>query len=207
MSQPIPQPPIPTPPTLAGAQTGRVSPVRVVPGGIFLIDRDTDEVKNIPCALRLVRQREVTRCQDIARQYLASRGDGTVGMTALGALTNLLVFHLSLVAPPVPNARPALLYPGILGPLTDEKGKLVPNAAMLIEGLPLQDAAEGQVDYLADQYDLMKRTECAPAITHEQWEAVVSEGKKLSLVTLISRHGSSVVLQVLHGSPAAAWRE
>ena len=80
------------------AAAGRVLPVHVVPGGLWLLD-ETGAPKNLPCALRLVRRREVTRCQDIARQYLASRGDGNVGMLALTDLTNLLTLHLSLVQP------------------------------------------------------------------------------------------------------------
>jgi hypothetical protein len=184
-----------------------VSPVREIKGGLWMIDPATDALVCRPAALRLLRQREQQRCHDIARQYLASRGDGTVSLSSLATLTNLLGMHLALVVPSIGPGRATTLFPNALAGLTNDKGKIVDNAALLIESLPLQDLAEGQLDALASEYDLLRTTETPAAITHEQWERIVAEGKAESLRTLILRHGSSALIQVLHGMPVEAWRE
>lgn len=192
-------------PTLSGAEKGRVCPVRTIAGGVWLLREDA--LINQPAAIRLLRQRENTRCQDLARQYLACRGDGSVSLSALSTLANLLAMHLALVTAKQPGIAPQPLYPGILAPLSDEKGKLVDNASAIIESLPLQDLADGQLEMLANEYDLLRATETPATITHEQWEALVSQVKKSSLRTHILQHGCSALIQVLHGTPAERWQE
>jgi len=195
-------------PTLSGAERGRVRPLRQVKGGIWLIDPQTDQLKNEPCALRVLRQRETARCEDLARQYLLTRGDGQLTLKALEQLATILAMHLAVVSlASVPGQKAVPLYPGVLAALTDDKGKLVTNAAALIEDLPLQHLAEGQLQHLLDEYQALLAVETPATISHEQWEAIVREGKAgCEMTTLISRHGCSALIQVLAGTDERLWQ-
>lgn len=214
-------------PTLSGAERGRVNPSREIPGGIWLLEEDGTLV-NRPAAIRLLRQRETNRCQDLARQYLATRGDKNVSLTSYGMHANLLAMHLALCVPAegraygpgeidpvtgngyvgsIKGTMPAAMFPRVLDALSDANGKLVDKASLLIEALPLQVLADGQLEHLVNQYDLLKETQTPATITHAQWEQIIKEGKSASLRTLISQHGSSALIQVLHGTDAGVWQE
>ena len=184
-------------PTLSGAQHGRVRPWREVPGGIAL---DTSQgLVTRPCALRLVKESLVYTCADYARQYLASRGDKNYLPTQLVVWTQFLMLHSAIIdVPASPEAPHVPMFP--LPPtLADASGKLNP---IVVSTLPLHDAVEGQLGRLAREYEILKETETPVALSHAQWEAIVSEGKDESLRSLVSRHGSSALIQVLHGMGA-----
>jgi hypothetical protein len=193
------QPPLPT---LAGAQHGRVRPVRQVPGGVWFAREDGD-LECLPAALRIVPQKKLVRCEDLARQFLKSRGDREVAPLAYASTATLFWMHEALIAPPATPTAPLVslcpLPPGI----ADQEGRLVLKMA---GELPLWELADGQLQHLRDQYELLLATETPPSITHEQWEAIVREAGKSSLRTLALQHGPSALIQVLHGTPAAAWR-
>ena len=184
-------------PTLSGAQHGRVRPWREVPGGIAL---DTSQgLVTRPCALRLVKESLVYAFADYARQYLASRGDKNYLPTQLVVWTQFFLLHHALIdLPASPEAPHVSLFP--LPPtLADGTGKLNP---LVVSTLPLHDAVEGQLGRLAREYEVLKETETPVSISHEKWEALIAEGKNESLATLVSRHGSSALIQVLHGMGA-----
>jgi hypothetical protein len=181
-------------PTLSGAQHGRVRPYREVPGGIAL---DTAQGLVIrPCALRLVKESLVYTFADYARQYLASRGDKSYLPQQLIVWTQFFMLHHALIeisqAPEAPHVPMFPLPPT----LADASGKINP---LVISTLPLHDAVEGQLGRLAREYEILKETETPVSIGHAKWEAIVNEGKLESLKTLRSRHGSSALIQVLHG--------
>lgn len=181
-------------PTLSGAQHGRVRPCREVPGGIAL---DTAQGLVIrPCALRLVKESLVYTCADYARQYLASRGDKNYLPQQLIVWTQFFMLHHALIEiPQAPEAPHVPMFP--LPPtLADASGKINP---LVVSNLPLHDAVEGQLGRLAREYEILKETETPVSIGHAKWEAIVNEGKLESLKTLLSRHGSSALIQVLHG--------
>jgi hypothetical protein len=73
----------------------------------------------------------------------------------------------------------------------------------VVSTLPLHDAVEGQLGRLAREYEILKECETPVALSHSQWEAIVNEGKDESLRSLVSRHGSSALIQVLHGLGSA----
>ena len=194
----------PQAPSLAGAERGRVRPYRPVPGGIWFVSADTGALENVPCALRLVSERHAAVFADYARQYLQRRGDGTFSPVALSRLTALLRMQHALVpAAARPGAAVAPLYP--LPELADKDGKIIPQ---LFAQLKLFELADGQLDRLSQEYDLLIATETPPSLTGEQWAKIVEEGKKgFALKDLVSRHGSSALVQVLHGTDDAAWGE
>lgn len=183
-----------THPTLSGAQHGRVRPWREVPGGIALDTQQGLVVR--PCALRLVKESLVYTCADYARQYLASRGDKNYLPSQLVVWTQFLMLHHAVIdLPASPEAPHVPLFP--LPPtLADGTGKLNP---LMVSTLPLHDAVEGQLGRLAREYEILKETETPVALSHAQWEAIVSEGKTSALATLHLRFGSSALIQVLHG--------
>lgn len=181
-------------PTLSGAQHGRVRPWREVPGGLCL---DTDQgVVTRPCALQLVRESRVYLCVDYARQYLASRGDKSYTPGQHLLWTQFFLLHFALIeVPEGADAPHKLLFP-LPATIADKDGKL---NAVVVSTLPLNDAAHGQLGRLTQEYELLREIETPVALSHAQWEAIVSEGKDESLRTLVSRHGSSALIQVLHG--------
>lgn len=192
-------------PSLAGAERGRARPVRVVQGGVWLTTED-GELRNLPAALRLVTQRVIIRCEDLARQFLLAQGDGNYTMMAFGGLSTLLFMHHALVQPPaVPGSLAPLVPLFPLPPnIADDKGRIDRKIAGV---LPLWDLADGQLQRLRDEYDLLLATETPPSLTHEQWEAIVAEAGKSTLRTLVAQHGPSALIQVLHGTDAARWQE
>lgn len=190
-------------PSLAGVDRGVVRPYRAVTFWIYE-GRDAFAPVRKDAALRVVRQREIARCESLARQYLAGKGDGYVGAAEHAGLATLLWMHLAIVpatAQPGKAAEP--LYPLPAG-ISDDKGKVIP---LMVDSLPLQELADGQLLHLRTEYDLLLATECPAALSHKQWEEIVAAGKSESLRTLVSRHGCSALIQVLHGTGDAAWRE
>lgn len=185
-------------PTLSGAQHGRVRPWREVPGGIAL-DSETQGFIVRPCALRTVKESFVYTCSDYARQYLSSRGDQKYLPAQLTVWTQFFLLHHAIIeVPQTPEAPHVPMFP--LPPtLTDATGKLNP---LIAAGLPLHEAVEGQLGRLIREYEILKETETPVSIGHAQWTAIVNEGKFESLKTLLSRHGSSALIQVLHGMSA-----
>lgn len=190
------------PPTLSGAERGRVRPVRIIEGGIYLFDADGN-LKNVPCALRVLKQNEISLCFAYARQYLSARGDGQFSPRELSDAEATVRFHLSLVSPDATAGRPEPLYP-LPANLTDSKGKI---DAVQFAQLALWGLADGQLERLAEEYALLLRTQLPTALNHDQWTAIVNEGKSSSLKTLHSQHGSSALIQVLHGLDGRAWPE
>lgn len=190
------------PPNMAGAQHGRVRPVRVVQGGIWF-SREDGELESLAAALRIVPQKRLMRCEDLARQFLAARGDRQVTALNYASMCTLFWMHEALVAPPAgPGAPLVPLFPLPAG-IADDSGKLELKIA---GGLPLWDLADGQLQRLRDEYELLLATETPAAITHEQWERIIAEAGKSSLKTLVLQHGSSALIQVLHGTDAERWQ-
>lgn len=194
-------------PTLSGAERGKARPAAEVPGGIWI--EETGELVNKAAWLAVVGERKASACVDYARQYLKSRGDSDYLPGQLARSSNFFMMHHALIAPPANGSafgageKFAPLYP--LPPtLTDEKGKLNPT---LVSGLVLGDLASGQLDNLKSQYDLLLATQTPASISHAKWEAIVEEGKTCALSTLHSRHGSSALIQVLHGLSGGVWPE
>jgi len=190
-----------TQPTLSGAESGRVRPLRPVAGGIWFVK--DDKLENVPCALRVVPERAAVAYSDLARQYLRGRGDGEITGAALGRWTGLLRLQHALVSADSVPGKVRPLFP--MPDLCDAKGKVNP---LMMGQLALLDLADAQFDRLVEEYDLLMATQCPASITHEQWEKIVSEGKAGSaLKELVSRHGSSALIQVLHGMGDAGWGE
>lgn len=186
-------------PTLAGAHRGKVRPWRVVEGGIWL-DTEKEGLVNRECALRIVKETAVYRCIDYARQYLVSRGDKEYSQGQLNAWTNFFLFHHALIEVPSEgiDKLPLLFGDAQLPPsLADSSGKL---SIPIVATLPLNDLAEGQMGRLTKEYAILRETETPDgSLSHKQWSAIVAEGKDDALKTLVSRHGSSALIQVLHG--------
>lgn len=184
------------PPHLAGAHRGSVRPYREVPGGLWLEDAD-GQLTSRPCALRIVSETKVYRYSDLARQYLEGRGNGRYLPGQIEVWTNFLMFHQALIRVPTePGAPHVPLCPEWELTLTDTTGKL--NVA-IFHMLLLHGAADGQLQHLGSEYDILRKTETPASITHEQWKRIVEEGKSSSLKSLHSQHGSSALIQVLHG--------
>lgn len=122
--------------------------------------------------------------------------------SALARWAALLRLQHALVSADSTPARVVPLYP-MPPTLADKQGKV--NPAMMSQ-LALLDLADGQLDKLVAEYDQLLATECPPSLTHEEWMTIVNEGKGGSaLKELVSRHGSSALIQVLHGTDDAAW--
>lgn len=189
------------PPTLSGAERGRVRPYRKIEGGIHIF-REDGEIQNVPCALRILRQNELSLSFAYARQYVAGRTENVFSPRELAEAEATVKFHMALVQPDAGVQKPEPLFPLPDG-IADGKGKVNP---ILFSQLALWRLADGQLDQLIDEYALLLKTQIPTALTHEQWEAIVKEGKSESLRTLVSRHGSSALIQVLHGTPAEAWQ-
>jgi hypothetical protein len=193
------------PPTLAGAQTGRVRPVRLIEGGVWFTN-DEGDLRCQPAALRIVSQKVILRCEDLARQFLRQRGDQMVTPMVWSGLSSLFMMHQALIHPPVPGSQApfAPLHPLPPGIADHDSGKIDMKIAAV---LPLWDLADGQIQMLRDEYSLLLATETPPAISHEKWEAIVAAAGKSSLKTLLSQHGSSALIQVLHGTDDEVWRQ
>lgn len=189
-------------PTLAGAERGRVRPVRVVKGGIWFA-REDGELENREAALRIIPQKVMLRCEDLARQFLKEQGTGEYTMLAYAGVSALLYMHHALVQP-APGSGPLVpLFP--LPPsIADDKGRINRKIA---GALPLWELADGQLQRLRDEYELLLATETPASLTHEQWEKIVSDAGKSSLKTLVAQHGPSAVIQVLHGTAVERWQE
>lgn len=183
-------------PTLSGAQRGQFRPWREVPGGICMSTEDLGLIRR-PCALRPVSRRYSTLCMDYARQYLSSRGDGKYLPGQIGEWEWFFQAHFALIEVPQDEAAKHKLLFELPPTLTDDKGKLNPGIAAT---LPLQDAVDGELTRLWREYEILRETETPETVvSHPQWEAIVAEGKEHALKTLVSRHGSSALIQVLHG--------
>lgn len=196
-----------TVPTLSGAQFGVVQPWREVEGGVWFIDRQSGALSNKPCALRVLRRQQAAACGDYARQYLENHGDKKYLSGQLGDWA--LFFRMLYALIEVPKDAEGRAVPLITVPstLADASGKLSPQIVPL---LPTKehDFADGQLQRLGREYELLVATQTPDAgINSQQWEAIVDEGKELPLKTLLSRHGSSRLIQVLHGLNGAPWPE
>jgi hypothetical protein len=179
---------------LAGADRGLFRPWREVKGGLWLLDGDS--LINKPCALRLVPRKVMAACQDYARQWFAQRGDKNFLAGQLSAQVYFFLLHFALIEPVSESGTTVPLF-GSVPVLADATGKLSIPAA---SALPLGDAADGQLDRLVNEYELLKQTQTPDGgLTHAQWEALIAEGKAESLRTLHSRHGSSALIRVLSG--------
>lgn len=185
-----------TSPTLSGAEKGRVRPRRVIEGGIYLLDSATDDLINKVAAVKLIPERTTQLCWDYARQALTERGDGRGTTGDLSRVANILIMHHALCEP-----ESGLLFP-LPDNISNGKGKV--NAAA-VWTLPLWDLADGQLDRLIREMEILKETQTPAALTHAQWESIVTEGKSQSLRTLHLQHGSSALIQVLHGMAVAVW--
>lgn len=192
-------------PSAAGIETGRVTPFRTIPGGIYFVGKrnpqtglweDDGQVRNHPAALRVLRQAEIRECNDYARQYLSGRGDGSYTGVDLATESALLQMHKALIAPDAgPGRIPPPLYPVPLTLAT--KGKIDPTSMDLLE---LRNLADGQLDAIMEQYQILLRTQCPPYVSHEQFGQVVAELKKSSFwKDQHSQDGFSAVQAVLHG--------
>jgi hypothetical protein len=192
-------------PSAAGIETGRVTPFRTIPGGIFFVGKrnpqtglweDDGQVRNHPAALRVLRQAEVRECNDFARQYLSGQGDGVYSAVDHATESALLQMHKALIPVDAEVGRmPAPLYPV---PITiASKGKIDRTAMDLLE---LRNLADGQLEAIMEQYQILQRTQCPPYVSHEQFGAVVAELKKSSFwQAQHSQDGFSAVIAVLHG--------
>ncbi len=180
-------------PTLSGAELGKCNPRREVPGGIWI--EEGGALVNRPAWLRIVRERDGNASLDYARQLLTARGDGTFIPGQLSRWAMFFQLHFALIEPPQEGKPQALMFPIPPG-LADEKGKLSIPA---VWQLPLNDLADGQLDRLGDEYSILRQTETPAALTHKEWETLIAEGKQHSLETLVSRHGYSALIQLLHG--------
>jgi len=185
-------------PTLSGAETGKVTIAGEVKGGIYFQD-DEGNTTNRAAMLRLVREKDAALCLDNARKYLQAKGDDKFLPGQLQRWASLFQLHFALFDP----ATGKRMFPAILM-ISDEKGKVDPAA---VARLPLLDLADGQMDRLWNEYAILQQTQTPAAVTHEQWEALITEGKTESLKTLHSRHGSSALIQVLHGMAGRVWPE
>lgn len=192
-----------TAPTLSGTQFGRVQCWREIEGGIWL---HTDQgLVNQPAAVQVLRRGMSQACMDYARQYLQGRADKVMLPQQLADWTLFFRMHYALCD--VPQDAEGKLKPLFTLPATliDATGKL---SHALIPKLPLNDLADGQLDRIGREYDLLCATETPDrGLTHAEWESIVEEGKEQPLKTLHSRHGSSRLIQVLHFMGAGAWPE
>lgn len=188
--------------TLSGAEHGRFRPYREIAGGLYF--EEDGQVVCKPCAVRLTTRRVAALCQDYARQYLAQRGDKTYlpGQFADWARFFLL-HHVLIQVPASPEAPLVPLFP--IKQLADKDGKVIPAA---VHELPLHTLVDGQIAILEREYELLKSTQTPDrGLSPEQWEALITEGKTESLRTLHSRHGSSALIQVLHGLDGVQYPE
>ena len=179
--------------SLAGAERGKFQPWREIKGGLWF--EEGDQFVNKPCAVRLTTRRVAGLCYDYARQYLSQRGDKTVTAGQIADLSVFLLMHHVLIHVPSPDGkmRPLCPFPG----LGDKDGKV--NAAA-VNDLPLHSLTDGQLSRLVREYELLKETQTPDrGLTHAEWEALITEGKTSSLAALHSKHGSSALIQVLHG--------
>lgn len=189
-------------PTLAGAQFGRVQPWREIEGGIWLDTKDKG-LHRVPAAVRIVRRQVASSCLDYARQYLQGRADKVMLGSQLEEMAGFFRAHYALCQVPLDAEAPLVQMFLIPPTIVDATGKLIPSVVGL---LPLHDLADGQLDRINREYDLLRATETPDrGLTHQEWEAIVEEGKTQPLATLHSRHGSSRLIQALHFMGAQAW--
>lgn len=191
----------PQSPTLSGAHKGRPHPYREVPGGIYILDKNDDLVHR-PAWLRLTGARTASTCVSYARQLLEARGDGKFMQLELATWSLFFQLHFALVEPPRDGGKPAPMFP--LPPsISDDKGKLNVSEVWKLEFNP----ADGEMAKLERELGILRKTQAPDFLTHQAWEAIVNEGKEQSLRTLHSRHGSSALIQVLHGFDGSPWPE
>lgn len=179
--------------SLAGAERGTFKPWREIPGGLYF--EEPSGIVNKPCAVRLTTRRVGNLCTDYARQYLESRADKRFMPGQLGDFAAFLLAHYVLIHVPAADGVLRPMCPP--GELADKTGKVNPAA---IHALGLHSLADGQLEKLLREYSLLKETQTPDRpLTHEEWEALIAEGKAESLAILHSRHGSSKLIQLLHG--------
>jgi len=189
-------------PTLSGAERGKVQPYRKVPDGLYLLDGDTGALRNVQCALRLVGERRLSAFRGYVQQYLSKKGTGEYDDTTFGREVTLLMLHWALVPPEARAGQPVQPIFPLPHDFTDPRG--VVNAGAM-DALALRDLADGEMSRLAQEYDLLIKTQLPPFVSHEVWQKIVNEGKDCSLRTLRLQHGSSALIQVLHGMGDLPW--
>lgn len=180
--------------SLAGAEHGKFQPWREIKGGLWF--EEGGQYVNKACAVRLTTRRITALCQDYARQFLSQRGDKMLTPGQFADWSRFLLLHYVLIQVPGSDGamRPLFSTPLDLG---DKDGKV--NMAA-IHGLPLHALADGQILVAEREYELLKQTQTPDrGLTHTEWEALITEGKVSSLQALHSKHGSSALIQLLHG--------
>lgn len=187
--------------SLSGAERGKFQPWREIKGGLYF--EEAGGIVNKPCAVRLTTRRIVAVCQDYARQYFTKRGDGQCAPGQFADLAQFLLLHYCVIQVPAEDGVMRPLFP--IPTLADKTGVI--NAAE-INGLPLHNLVDGQIHVLVREYELLKATQTPDrGLTHQEWEALITEGKTESLRTLHLRHGSSALIQVLHGLDGVQYPE
>ncbi len=191
-------------PTLSGAQFGRVQCWREIPGGIWLDIKDQG-LHNRPAAVRFVSRKVSANCMDYARQYLQGRADKMMMGAQLDEQRAFFLMHYALVeVPRDAESKPAQMF-AVPPTLVDAAGKI---SAAIVPTLALNDLVAGQLERITREYELLHATETPDrSLTSQEWETIVAEGKEQPLKTLHSRHGSSRLIQVLHGLRDGVWPE
>lgn len=188
---------------LHGAETGKVTPYHPLKDGIYLLNED-GSLRNVPVWMRLIGDQKQRINMAYARQYLSKKRDGNYSQAELNWETWMLNLHEILIQSNPPTGGRAT--PAFPIPLTAVNSKgLVDSTALDV--LPLRQLADGELNRLIEEYGLFIRLQLPPYPTHEQMQQIIDEGKVDALKTLHSRHGSSVLIQVLHGLDGVPWPE
>lgn len=186
---------------LFGAETGKVMPYHAVKDGACLL-QDDGSIKHVPVWLRLIGDQKQRMNMTYARQYLAKKGDGSMTDGELHWETWMLNMHEILVLPnSFESGRPTPAFPV---PLTLVNAKGIVNSTDM-DVLPLRKLVDGELSRLIQEYKLFLKLQLPPYPTQEQMQQIVDEGKTDALKTLHSRHGSSALIQVLHGLEGVPW--
>lgn len=185
-------------PTLSGAETGNCRPLCNVSFWIFKNSKG-DDLERLDARMRILSPRTLALCWKIAEQFCekTNRAGQRAYVERLVRLNAALCTRDSM-----PGAIKSL-FAETTG-LLDEKGNV---KVTVVAELRVWDLAEAQINELEDRYALLVATETPGEITNEQWEALIAEGKELSLQALVLKHGSSTVTAVVHGTAVDRWRE
>jgi len=186
---------------LFGTEKGRVTPYHPVKDGVYLLQED-GTIKNVPVWMRLIGDQKQRLNMSYARQYLSKKGDGVITDGELNWETWMLNMHEILIVPDPPEGgKPTPAFPPLIT-LVSAKG-VVSQTDMDL--LPLRKLADGELNRLMQEYRLFLKLQLPPYPTHEQMQQMIDEGKTDALKTLHSRHGSSALIQVLHGLGESPW--
>ncbi len=186
---------------LFGTETGKVTPYHPIKDGVCLLQED-GTIKNVPVWMRLIGDQKQRLHMSYARQYLSKKGDSVITDGELNWETWMLSMHEILILPiPSEGGKPTPAFPTPLT-LISSKG-LISQTDMDV--LPLRKLADGELNRLMKEYQLFVRVQLPPYPTQEQMKQILDEGKTDALKTLHSRHGSSALIQVLHGLEGAPW--